>query len=89
MPEELQQYAKWYRLKDMVEFHNSDFYGIIKLSSLQFEADDSIFPTVKLESILVPITAISKKISKEDIHEYGQYPVVTQEANVIPSRISL
>jgi len=65
--------------------NNSDFYGIIKLSSLQFEADDSIFPTTKLESILVPITAISKKINKEDIHEHGQYPVVTQEANVLIS----
>lgn len=85
LPEELQQFAKWYRLKDMVELNNSDFYGIIKLSSLQFEADDSIFPTTKLESILVPITAISKKINKEDIHEHGQYPVVTQEANVLIS----
>lgn len=85
LPEEFQQFAKWYRLADMVEFHNSDFYGIIKLSSLQSEADDSIFPTTKLKSILVPITAISKKISKEDIHEYGQYPVVTQEANVLIS----
>lgn len=85
LPEEADKYVNWYRLEDMITFSTAVFEEVIKLTAEEFFHLEYRYQTVPLESLRIPIVNANKKIRKEDIQSNGNYPVITQEANVLIS----
>lgn len=85
LPENLEKYAKTYRLEDMMDFSRAEFDKEIKTQRESFSKVESKFSISILGKLLLPIKGNTTKIAKEQIKEKGTVPVVTQENDSIIS----
>lgn len=85
LPENLEKYAKTYRLEDMMDFSRAEFDKEIKTQRESFSKVESKFSISILGKLLLPIKGNTTKIAKEQIKGKGTVPVVTQENDSIIS----
>lgn len=85
LPEDIEKYVKWYRLEDMIDFSTAGFDVEINLTAKEFRKEKYKYPALPLGNLLQPVPNANRKVSKEEIMQSGQYPVITQEANVLVS----
>lgn len=81
-----EKYVKWHRLEDMINFSTAGFDEEINLTAKDYWQEGFYkYPALPLGNLLRPVANASKKVSKDEILQSGQYPVITQEANVLVS----
>lgn len=78
---ELLQYAK---LTDLIDFSRTTFNLAIK-TNVEKRAEEVkyMFPTKRLEQLLLHVNGNTTKIAKEEIKPQGRIPIVTQESGTL------
>ena len=78
--ESLSPYVTYYKMSDLLDFSRKDFNKQIQLSPKKISTELlSKYESIKIESVLLPITGNTTKITSSDILEKGSVPVITQE----------
>ncbi len=77
--EEQKAYGAVVNTKDMLDFSHVSFNKALRINRELSKKTVSKYSVQSLESLLVPIFGSTTKISKEDILDSGEIPVITQE----------
>ena len=81
LPEELQQFAKWYRLADLVNYSTSNFDMSIATMAFKQISLSTKYNTVKLNDNNKFDLSIGRRVLNSELNAYGMYPVYSANVN--------
>ena len=80
---EMSDLLTFVRLTDLVKFSKADFDKTISLENQSEYGNNTVkskYPLISIDNILKKVNGNKTKIKKSEIHEQGEYPVITQES---------
>jgi restriction endonuclease S subunit len=82
IPQELEKFVSKAKLVDMLNFSRKDFNKAIGLvPKKEIKLLSKKYQNIDLDTLLQKIKGNTTKITKEEIHKVGKFPVITQEQN--------
>lgn len=85
LSEDISKYCIYARTQDMLDFSRTEFKKSIKTSVDRVVEIKSKYPSKPLDSLLVEVEGKLPKIEQNEILNFGEYPVITQDSEKLIS----